>query len=199
MHFGNVTVEPGTGGEGDHGGGGATFRKIECWRCGGDQMKRDCPKRAEEKEKKKKDEEYGENKRTKVNGGQLHTMFKSSGDEQLGTYFSELGENDEFTWHQSHVEGWGARDFEGHTTVVMHNDTGRAVPLTWLLLDSQSTVDLIANPRMLLNIRRVRSENAIRVHCNSGVKKMDGIGELPGYGTVWFEPTGIANILSILR
>ena len=60
--------------------------------------------------------------------------------------------------------------------VVMHNDTGRAVPLTWLLLDSQSTVDLIAKQKMLLNIRRVLIENAICVHCNSGVKVMDRIG-----------------------
>ena len=70
--------------------------------------------------------------------------------------------------------------------VVMHNDIGRAVPLTWLLLDSQSTVDLISNPRMLRNIRRVRSENAIRVHCNSGVKVVDRIGKLPGCVTVWY-------------
>ena len=81
--------------------------------------------------------------------------------------------------------------------VVMHNDTGWAVPLTWLLLNSQSTVDLIANPRMLLNIRRVRSEYAIRIHCNRGVKVVDRIDDLPGYGTVWYEPTGITNILSM--
>ena len=60
-------------------------------------------------------------------------------------------------------------------------------------------MDLIANPRMLLNIRRVRSEDAIRIHCNSGVKVVDKIGDLPGYGTVWYEPTGIANILSMSR
>ena len=28
---------------------------------------------------------------------------------------------------------------------------------------------------------------------------MDRIGEFPGYGTVWYEPTGIANILSVSR
>ena len=50
----------------------------------------------------------------------------------------------------------------------MYNTTGRAVPFIWILLESQSTVDLIANPRMLLNIRKVRSEDAICVHCNSG-------------------------------
>ena len=77
----------------------------------------------------------------------------------------------------------------------MHNDTGRAVPLTWLLLDSQSTVYLIVNPNCLLNIRKLRGEDAIRVHCNSGVKVVDRIGQLPGCRTLWYEPTGIANIL----
>ena len=126
-------------------------------------------------------------------------MFTSSGDEPLETDFSELGEDDEFTWNQLHVEGWGARDFEEHATVVMHNNTGRAVPLTWTLLDSQLTVDLIANPRMLLNIRKLRSEDAISVHCNSGVKVVERDGDLPGYGTVWYEPTLITNNLSMSR
>ena len=81
----------------------------------------------------------------------------------------------------------------------MHNVNGRAVSLTWLLLDSQLTVDLIANPRMLLNTRKVQSKDAIRVHCNSRVKALDRVGDLPGYGTVWYEPTGIANILSMLQ
>ena len=49
MNFRNVTAETGTEGDGYHGGFIATTRKIECWLCGGDHMKRDCPKRAEEK------------------------------------------------------------------------------------------------------------------------------------------------------
>ena len=134
-----------------------------------------------------------------MTGGKLHTMFTSSGEEPLGKDFSKLGEDDEFILHQFHFKGWGARAFERHATVVMHNGTGRAVPLTCLLLNSQSTVDLIANPRMLLNIRRVRIKDAICVHCNSGVKVVDRIGELPGYRTVWYKPTGISNILSMLR
>ena len=46
----------------------------------------------------------------------------------------------------------------------MHNATRRAVPLTWLILESQSTVDLIANTNMLVKIRKVQGEDAIRVH-----------------------------------
>ena len=126
-------------------------------------------------------------------------MFTSLGDEPSGTDFSDLGEDDEFTWHQFYVVGLKSRDFEGHAPDVMHNDTGWAVPLTWLLLDNQLTVELIAKPIILLNIRKVRSEDAIRVHCNSGVKVVYRVSELPGYGTVWYELTGIANILSMSR
>ena len=79
----------------------------------------------------------------------------------------------------------------------MHNSTGRAVPLTWLLLKSQLTVDLIANANMMVNIGKVRGKDAIRVHCIIGVNIVDRVGILLGYRTVWYEPTGIANILSM--
>ena len=126
-------------------------------------------------------------------------MFTSLWDLPSGTDFSELGEDNNFTWHPFHVEGWGERYFEGHAPVAMHNATGRAVPLTWLLLNIQSTVELIANPIMLLNTRKVQIEEAIRVHCNSRVKVVDRVGYLPGYKNIWYEPTGIANILSMSR
>ena len=81
----------------------------------------------------------------------------------------------------------------------MHNSTGCAVPLTWILLHSQLTVDLIANVQDLVNIRKVWVKDAISVHCNSKVKIVDRVGNLPGNVTVWYEPTGIANILSMSR
>ena len=81
----------------------------------------------------------------------------------------------------------------------MHNATGRAVPLTWLFPDSQSTVDLIADPKMLVNIRKVQGKDAIRVHCNIWFKIVDSVGDLPGYGTVLYEPTEVFNILLMSR
>ena len=81
----------------------------------------------------------------------------------------------------------------------MHNATSRAVTLTWILLNSQLTVDLIANPKMLLNIRKVRGKEAIRVHCNSGFKIANRFDDLPGHKNVWYEPTGIVNIISMSR
>ena len=67
---------------GDHGGGGGTGRKLECWYCGGGHLKSNCPKRAEEKERKK-DNGRANNKcaarETEVKEGQVHTMFTNGG------------------------------------------------------------------------------------------------------------------------
>ena len=35
------------------------------------------------------------------------------------------------------------------------------------------------------------------IHCNAGVATTNQIGDLAGYGTVWYHPQGIANILSL--
>ena len=81
----------------------------------------------------------------------------------------------------------------------MQNTTGRVMPLTWILLNIQSTVDLITKSKILVNIRKVWGEDSIRLHCNSGVNILERVGNLPGYGTFWYEPPGIINILLILR
>ena len=52
---------------------------------------------------------------------------------------------------------------------------------------------------MLVNIRKVRGKDAIRVQCNSGLNIVDRVGDLPGYGTVWYKLTGIANIFLMSR
>ena len=82
------------------------------------------------KKKNKKDEGGAYNKCAEVKGVQLHTMFTSSVDVQSRIDFSDLGEEDEFTWHQFHAKVWGARYFEGHALMAMQNATGQAVPLT---------------------------------------------------------------------
>ena len=39
----------------------------------------------------------------------------------------------------------------------------------------------------------------MRVHCNAGSRLTNLISDLPGYGTVWYDPKAIANILSLWR
>lgn len=76
------------------------------------------------------------------------------------------------------------------------NNDGK-VSKDWILLDNQSTVDVFYNPRLLRNIRQ--SEKGMEIHCNAGTTTTRMIGDFPGYGTVWFHPDGIANILSLSR
>ena len=67
----------------------------------------------------------------------------------------------------------------------------------WVLLDSQSTIDLFCNPDFLTNIRKLSER--LEIFCNAGSTYTNMVGDLAGYGTVWFYPEGIEHILSLHR
>ena len=71
------------------------------------------------------------------------------------------------------------------------------LPKEWILLDNQSTVDVFSNKNLLRNIRE--HAHTMNIHCNAGTTRTNLVGELVGYGTVWYNPKGIANILSLAR
>jgi hypothetical protein len=64
-------------------------------------------------------------------------------------------------------------------------------------LDNQSTVDVFANGNMLKDIHQVDDEMVIAL--NGGSNVTSEMGMLPGYGLVWYDPVGIANIVSLSR
>jgi hypothetical protein len=79
----------------------------------------------------------------------------------------------------------------------MSQGGGLAIPPTWLLLDNQSTVNVFANGNMLEDIHEVDNEMAIA--SNGGTNVTSEMGILPGYRPVWYDPVGIANIVSLSR
>ena len=84
-----------------------------------------------------------------------------------------------------------------HDQTHIETRHGGCLPMEWVLLDNQPTIDVFVNRRLLRNIRRIGQY--MYIHCTPGVTRTNLVGELPRYGTVWFHPDGIANILSLSR
>jgi len=69
------------------------------------------------------------------------------------------------------------------------------IPASWILLDSQSTFDIFFNARMRTNI--CDAKRHMILYGNAGTAYVTKKGDLKGYGTNWYHPDGIANILSL--
>ena len=79
----------------------------------------------------------------------------------------------------------------------MQNDRYRGLKPNWVLLDSQSNCDIFCNPQLLKNIRPANDDAKLRLVSNGGELITNQIGDIPNYGTVWYSPDSLANILSL--
>ena len=69
---------------------------------------------------------------------------------------------------------------------------------SWILLDSGPTISIFRNKDLLKNVRRIPAgQQPLRLNTNGGVLLADQVGDLPGFGCVWFCPNSLANILSL--
>ena len=82
-----------------------------------------------------------------------------------------------------------------HRAGEMLSQSSRRINMHWVLLDSESTVDLFCNPELLIDIRTMDEE--LKIYCNAGVTTTNHIGDLLGYGTLWFHTEAISNDLSL--
>ena len=151
---------------------------ITCFRCGQrGQYASECDATTEEVEKYRKSQ-------TTINHG--------AGEQLLNSGVLEDDPNTDiitnWMFNQIHVI---------HDQSHIETRHGGRHPLEWVLLDNQSTIDVFVNHRLLQNIRRIGQY--MYIHCTAGVTRTNLVGDLPGYGTVWFHPDGIANILSLSR
>ena len=65
----------------------------------------------------------------------------------------------------------------------------------WILLDTCSSINLFCNQSfMCKNVHQVAT--TLSPATNAGMMTTNLKAELPGYGTVWFDPQAIINVLS---
>ena len=123
--------------------------------------------------------------------GRIHENVKCYGCNNYGHYQSHCPQTtDTRQSAQTHLT-------MGFSFMQSTTKKQQTVPHTWVLLDNQSTADVFCNSQLLINIRKAAT--SLDIHCNSGSTTTDMEGDLPGYGTVWYHPSGIANILSLGR
>ena len=67
----------------------------------------------------------------------------------------------------------------------------------WILLDSESTISIFNNAEMVSNIRHCGNKKGLTLLTNGGKQVSTLIADYPGFGTVWFNPLSLANILSL--
>jgi hypothetical protein len=65
-----------------------------------------------------------------------------------------------------------------------------------ILLDKGSMLSLFGNPNMVKNIREPK--NTLELATNAGTKTTKQVADVPGFSTVWFDETAIANIFGLL-
>ena len=72
----------------------------------------------------------------------------------------------------------------------------RHLPPLWIILDTGLTINMFSNWSLLKNVKEMNHYTQIR--CNAGWLYTNQMGELPRYpGEVWYNPSRIANILSM--
>jgi hypothetical protein len=147
--------------------------KITCFNCSGQgHMPKDCLEKEVEKDRA-----------TKKDATALITKGIAEGEFEDGN----MNSLDGVQFMQQHTKG---------TTMHMKSK-GARVPGRWILLDNQLTVDVFHNAKLLTNVRK--SDKNLAIQCNAGVATTNLVDDFPGYGTVWYHPKGIANILSLSR
>ena len=96
--------------------------------------------------------------------------------------------------NEEHI--FGQLDLSRRTSTLLSQNKGKINP-SWVLLDSQATIDTFCNPKLLKFIKEVNE--TVEIHCNASTTTTNKVGYLKGYGMVWFDPNGIANILLMHR
>ena len=81
--------------------------------------------------------------------------------------------------------------------VLSQKSRGRLINPNWILLDSQSTIKILNNPKLFSSIRDCNDHEVVRCYCNGGYQDTQKISIVPGIGEVYFNPNSLADIILV--
>jgi hypothetical protein len=140
----------------------------------------DCPKKGTPKDK------WSINNPNNVNATQLSTVAASSAD-AAAPKSCEGG----LAWQSVQLHTAGVR-----SAVSMAQQPRLQHMRDWILLDSESSVDLFCNPKLINNI--VKSSSTLYLGTNAGGMSIDQEAEVPNYkGKVWLDEKAMTNVFSM--
>lgn len=97
--------------------------------------------------------------------------------------------------NEGRIVGSDGEQIESVMTHSFNSKRAYVIPHGSVGLDSMSSVDVFGDERMLSDIRTVNAR--MTIVCNAGEVTVTQMGDLQGYGPVWYHPGAIANILSL--
>jgi hypothetical protein len=160
-------------------------KKATCYCCG---KKGHYSNKCPEKDKRSKDE-------WAVKKAMMHTQV------ELEKESEEKDDNDNVS-QASRRSNKSDKQREWNNLIIkkesLHNDGKQWASNTKedsILLDNGSTLSLFGNPKMVTNIRE--SKTTLELVTNAGTRTTKKIADVPGYGTVWYDETAIANIFGL--
>ena len=90
---------------------------------------------------------------------------------------------------------WQGLQIHKNGTIYTHNcvQTNKHM-YNWILLNTCSSINLFCNQFFVCSMHQVNTTLSLAM--NAGVMMTNLKAELPGYGTVWFDPQAMANVPS---
>ena len=173
----------------------------ECFFCGGTHFLSTCPYRHQMK-KTRLDEESNPRPTTSANTMLIQDELSCTVIESPTNDDDEDAQDDTdiYNFAFTTISSKAVRTQPLTTTqqiVLSQESHGNKINPNWILLDSQSTINIFNNKRLFKYIRQCRPNENVRCYCNGGYQDTNQIGEVPGIGLVYYNVKSLENILSL--
>jgi len=110
----------------------------------------------------------------------------------------EVSAKDAYTFLQRHVlRGKASTAVRVGFSFTQNHSPSSFIDLNWILLDSESTVNVFRNKELLTDVGLAEGNEVLTVLTNGGSQVSTTTGCFGGLGNVWYNPQSLANILSL--